>query len=282
MNTILVKKYSGDLVPFEIEKLENSLFKSGASPDLINKIVKEVIGCLFEGISTKEIYKRAYSILRKSSNALAGRYKLKKAILELGPSGYPFEAFIAHLFEYQGYKVESGITLNGKCITHEVDVRAENDTEIHFMECKYHSNPGYKSDVKIALYVHSRMNDLIANYQPKFPDKKFTGWIVDNTNFTSDAIRYAECNGLKIMAWNYPSKGSLKDRIEISGLYPISCLVSLTKAEKQVLLKKDIVLCKQLLDSQEALNFIDKRKHKKVQQECRELTLPMVSQASPN
>ena len=84
------------------------------------------------------------------------------------------------------------------------------------------------------------------------------------------------------MAWNYPSKGSLKDRIEISGLYPISCLVSLTKAEKQVLLKKDIVLCKQLLDSQEALNFIDKRKHKKVQQECRELTLPMVSQASPN
>ena len=279
MNTILVKKHSGDLVPFEIEKLENSLFKSGASPELIDKITNEVLDYLVEGISTKEIYKRAYGILRKSSNALAGRYKLKNAILELGPSGYPFEAFIAHLFEYQGYKVQSGVVLNGKCVTHEVDVRAENDDEIHFMECKYHSNPGYKSDVKIALYVHSRINDLIAYYQPKFPNKKFTGWIVDNTNFTSDAIQYAECSGLKIMAWNYPAKGSLKDRIEISGLYPISCLVSLTKAEKQVLLKEDIVLCRQLLDSNEALNLIDRRKHKKVQEECRELTLPMASLA---
>ncbi|KYG72869.1 ATP cone domain-containing protein [Roseivirga echinicomitans] len=279
MNTILVKKYSGELVPFEIEKLENSLFKSGASPELIEEITQEVLGCLVEGISTKEIYKRAYGILRKSSYALAGRYKLKKAILELGPSGYPFEAFIAHLFEYQGYKVQSGVVLDGKCVSHEVDVRAENDTEIHFMECKYHSNPGYKSDVKIALYVHSRVNDLIAHYQPKFPNKKFTGWIVDNTNFTSDAIRYAECSGLKIMAWSYPSKGSLKDRIEISGLYPISCLVSLTKAEKQVLLKKDIVLCQQLLDSDEALHLIDRRKHNKVLEECREITLPMASLA---
>ncbi|MGW8123245.1 ATP cone domain-containing protein [Roseivirga echinicomitans] len=279
MNTTLIKKYSGELVPFEVEKLEHSLFKSGASPELIAKITKEVRGCLFDGISTKEIYKRAYAILRKSSYALAGRYKLKKAIMELGPSGYPFEAFIAHLFQYQGYKVESGVKLEGKCVSHEVDVRAENDDEIHFMECKYHSNPGYKSDVKIALYVHSRVNDLIANYQPQFPNKKFKGWIVDNTNFTSDAIRFAECSGLKIMAWNYPDKGSLKDRIEISGLYPISCLITLTKAEKQSLLKEDIVLCQQLLDNEKALQLIDKRKHKKVLQECIELTLPLASQA---
>ena len=206
MNTILVKKYSGDLVPFEVEKLKNSLFKSGASPELIDQISKEVVSNLTEGTSTKTIYKKAFAILRKSSHALAGRYKLKKAILELGPSGYPFEAFIGHLFSYQGFKVDVGITLEGKCVSHEVDVRAENDEEIHFMECKYHSNQSYKSDVKIALYVHSRVNDLIANYQPKFPNKKFTGWIVDNTNFTSDAIQYAECSGLKIMGWNYPDK----------------------------------------------------------------------------
>ena len=275
MNTILVKKYSGELVPFEIDKLRNSLFKSGASPELINKITNEVAANLTEGTSTKTIYKKVFAILRKSSYALAGRYKLKKAIQELGPSGYPFEAFIGHLFSYQGYKVEVGVNLEGKCVSHEVDVRAENDDEVHFMECKYHNNPSYKSDVKIALYVHSRVNDLIANYQPQFPNKKFTGWLVDNTNFTTDAIRYAECSGLKIMAWNYPDKGSLKDRIEISGLYPISCLVSLTNAEKQILLKEDIVLCKQLLDNSEALGLIDQRKHTKVKKECQALIVPM-------
>ena len=46
---------------------------------------------LYPGITTKEIYRRAFSMLRKASAHLAAEYKLKKAFQELGPSGYPFE-----------------------------------------------------------------------------------------------------------------------------------------------------------------------------------------------
>ncbi|MFT6053229.1 MAG: hypothetical protein ACJAXB_000923 [Candidatus Endobugula sp.] len=274
MKDIMIKKYSGDLVPFDPSKLKGSLFRSGASRALISTILYEVDGCLYDGISTKEIYKKAFNLLKKASNTTASRYQLKKAIMELGPSGYPFESFIGHLFEYQGYKVETGVVLQGKCVTHEVDVRAENDAELHFMECKYHSKPNFKLDVKIALYVHSRFNDLAAHYQSQYPSKKLTGWLVVNTSLTSDAIQYAACSGMKTMSWASPEKGSLKERIEISGLYPISCLLSLSKTEKQVLLNEDIVLCRQLIDSPKAIEFIDQRKRKKVLKECEILSKP--------
>lgn len=274
MMEILVKKYSGDLVPFEPDKLKQSLFKAGANEQLINSILNEIEGCIFEGISTKEIYKKAFTQLKKASKITAGRYSLKKAIMELGPSGYPFESFIGHLFEFQGYEVETGVVLNGKCVTHEVDVKAENETELHFMECKYHGKPTFKLDVKVALYVHSRFNDLAANYQPKVPHKKLKGWLVVNTGFTTDAIQYANCSGMNMIAWAYPEKGSLKERIEISGLYPISCLLSLSKVEKQKLLNEDVVLCRQLINSPSAIELIDQRKRKMVLEECAALNVP--------
>ena len=36
-----------------------------------------------------------------------------------------------------------------------------------------------------------------------------------------------------MLGWDYPVKGSLKNLIDALGLYPITCLTSLTKKEKQ-------------------------------------------------
>ena len=91
--SIKVKKYSGESVDFERTKLIESLMKSGADSALANQIADEVEKRLFEGISTKKIYQIAYNRLKKRQRTSATRYKIKKAIMELGPSGFPFEQF---------------------------------------------------------------------------------------------------------------------------------------------------------------------------------------------
>lgn len=272
MNKTLIKKSSGELVPFSSEKLESSLFRSGASLELIKKITRTILLLPTETLTTKDVYKHAFVLLRKSSFQLAARYKLQKAILELGPSGYPFEEYVGHLFAFQGLETNIGVVMKGKRITHEVDVWAKNHQVQFIVECKHHSNQSYKSDIKVALYVHSRFNDIVSQLRKQqAPDLQYKCWIVTNTRFTADAISYASGENIELMAWNFPSKGSLRERIDISGLYPITCLCSLTKSEKQHLLDQKIVLCKELLDNPEHLSFIRSNKTRKVVDECRSL-----------
>jgi len=91
---IKITKYSGEKVKFSSDRLRKSLEKTGAEKETIDFIIKTVKNELYQGISTKEIYNRAYSLLKQEKSYLASKYKLKKAIYELGPTGYPFERFI--------------------------------------------------------------------------------------------------------------------------------------------------------------------------------------------
>ncbi|HET8803316.1 MAG TPA: ATP cone domain-containing protein, partial [Aequorivita sp.] len=108
ISNIEVVKHSGQKAKFSIEKLKNSLQKSGAEESLVNEISSQVRDELYQGISTKEIYNRAFALLKKKKNAYASKYKLKKAIYELGPTGFPFEKFIGALLFYSGYEVKTG------------------------------------------------------------------------------------------------------------------------------------------------------------------------------
>lgn len=245
---IIIRKRSGETVPFDVDKLRRSLERSGAGVSDIDAVVREVKNRLVEGMSTHKLYHLAYSILRKKSKNVAGKYRLKKAIFDLGPTGYPFEKFVAELLKYQGYKVEVGKIVKGHCVDHEVDVVAEKDNRKFMIECKFHTDPGRKSDVKVSLYIHSRFLDIEKQWsrQPDAGNRFHQGWIVTNTRFTEDAVDYGKCAGLHLISWDYPSQGSLKERIDISGLHPITVLGELTKKEKQDLLDMDIVLCRNL------------------------------------
>jgi len=266
-----VKKASGEVVEFDESKLKDSLFNSGASEELIDQITNTISAELSDTSTTRSIYKRAYQILRASSQKLAGKYKLKNAILELGPSGYPFEEFIGKLLNYQGYEVEIGIEVQGRCLTHEVDVFAHTDDQLIIGECKHHGNSGYKSDIKTPLYVHSRYNDIVNGLKSRGEKRETECWIITNTRFTTDSEDYANCYGIKLLAWDYPKKGSLRERVEVSGLYPVTCLFSLTKKEKQILVDNHVVLCQQLTENPSLLDPIDSRKHSRVLQECRDI-----------
>jgi ATP cone domain/AF1548-like, C-terminal/Restriction endonuclease len=265
MTSIKIIKANGEKVPFEKEKLIASLTKSGASKPLAQKITEEIEATLYQNITTKEIYKKAFKKLNFHSRAIASRYKLKKAIMELGPTGYPFEKFVGELLKYQGFKVKVGVIVQGHCVQHEVDVVAEKDNKHFMIECKFHSSFTTKCNVKIPLYIHSRFLDVqkkwikIVGHKHKFHQ----GWVVNNTRFSEDAIQYANCVNIRLLSWDYPKNGSLKELISLSGLYPITCLNTLKKSEKLELLKKDIVLCKHLCKNPNVLTEIGIHQNRK-------------------
>lgn len=241
---VFVLKKSGDYAEFSEKKVRESLRRAGADSKTIDEIVKFLEAELYEGISTKEIYNRAFQLLKKKNSYQASRYKLKKAIYELGPSGFPFEKFIAAILKNSGYEVEVGSILLGKCVSHEVDIVASQNGKTLLMECKFHGTEGKKSDVKVPLYIDSRFRD-IKNLHSSFTFEE--GWVATNTVFTEDAETYARCAGINLLSWNLPKGNSLKDRIDHAGLYPITVSTLLSTSEKQFLLSRDVVLCKELI-----------------------------------
>lgn len=243
-----IVKSSGERVKFSLDTLRNSLKHSGASNDLVEQIVNTVQEEVYEGISTREIYNRAYALLKKKKSVFASKYKLKKAIYQLGPTGFPFERFVRAILEYSGYSAITDTIMNGICVTHEIDVVAEKNGQTTIIECKFHGEEGRKCNVKVPLYIHSRYRDVKAHWDTKKGKTKTleNGWVVTNTRFTKDAIKYGSCAGLYLLSWDYPTNNGLKDRIDRLGLYPITVSTLLTNREKQFLLGRDIVLCRQL------------------------------------
>lgn len=243
---IFVTKASGEKALFSEQKLRGSLQRAGATPEQIDGIIKEMSGKMYDEIPTKKIYKLAFSLLKGSSRHIAAKYHLKQGLMELGPSGYPFEKYIAALMDQQGYSTIVGKVVNGKCVQHEIDVIALKDQHQLMIECKYHNQAGIFCDVKVPLYIQSRFKDVESEWIKAGDKLSFQGGVVTNTRFSTDAIRYGTCAGLKLLAWDYPLTGGLKDQIDAMGLYPITCLTTLTKTEKQWFLDKKIVLCSEL------------------------------------
>lgn len=257
---IEVIKHSGEKVSFDTEKLKSALIRSGARHQEIGHIVSEISKKLYNGISTRKIYQIAYSVLRKRSHNAAGRYRLKKAVLDLGPSGYPFEKFVGRLMAFKGYDVIVSKIIQGKCVTHEVDVIAKKDFEHLYIECKFHKDRG-KNDVKIPMYIKSRFDDIRNNLGQLKENKgvAIKGMLITNTRFTTDAQDFGKCSGLTLVGWDYPHHNNLRDWIDQSGFHPITSLSSLTKKMAQALLERDVILCSEIEQKQNVLKSLGLR-----------------------
>lgn len=275
---INVTKYSGETAPFDVEKLRQSIQRSGAKKNVIDAVVEKVQQSLYEGISTKEIYKTAFALLRKKERPAAARYNLKKALLQFGPTGFPFEFYIAELLKARGYETQTGQIVQGNCVQHEVDVIARKDEQHFMVECKFHSDQGRRCDVKIPLYIQSRFKDVEAAWLHKLGhgNKFHQGLVATNTRFTADAIQYGKCAGLQLLSWDYPHNQSLKHWIDETGAHPVTCLTTLTKKNKQTLLDQGIVLCRQLCEKPGLLDQLalsDSRKQKVMEEAERVCTI---------
>ncbi len=249
---IRVVKNSGQMEPFDAGKVERSLKNSGADDRLVDSVLTQINQEIFDGISTRQLYDRIYSLLRKGKQLVSDRYNLKSAIAELGPTGYPFEKFIARLLAHYGYQTQTNIIASGKCVTHEIDVAAVKGKERLMVECKFHVRPEGRSDVKVALYIKARFDDLVFGANRSNQNLKFhKAWLVTNTKLTYDAITYGECVGLKMLAWSYPKVDSLQNLIEEANLYPVTSLSLLSAEQKQKLLFADIVLCQDIMSKKD-------------------------------
>jgi len=274
MHDTRVIKADGTVEFFKVEKLRRSLRRAGASVDEINQIIGQINLTLHQDMQTQEIYRNAFALLRESRPPAAARYSLRRALFNLGPTGFPFEKFLARLFEAQGYNTRTGITLKGKCAEHEIDVAAYKENHSFIGEAKFHSRPGVKSDLQVAMYSYARFLDL---QKAKICHDDVCGinefWLITNTKFTSTAREYGTCVGLKMLSWDYPRNDNLHDRIQRAGIYPVTVLQNLNSAQAETLIARDIILCRDILKDETVLKqlHLSKRKYDELIREVRSL-----------
>lgn len=243
---IKVKKASGVIENFNAMKLLDSLVRSGASREQAEEVLQQVVSRVKPYTSTKKIFRLAHKYLRQFNRSTVFRYSLKNALMRLGPTGYPFERYIGELLRQYGYRVRVGLIMDGKCVRHEVDVYAERDREAAFVECKFRNSSESAPDVKVAMYFHARFQDLRASIGPRTDKKKFMGWLVTNTRFTSDALQYGSCSGLILKSWGYPENEGLEKMIEEKKMYPVTVMSGFSSAQLRKLMEHRIILMKDL------------------------------------
>ena len=238
-----LRKSTGELEPFREQKLRRSLSRSGAPAEEIREIVDTVRDKLRDGMKTTEVYRIAHRLLRQQRRDTAARYSLQRAIQQLGPDGFPFEEFIGELWRHEGFRVETGLRLEGRLVRHEIDVygeRGPRDRDRRLAECKFKVQSDGKIDIKIALYIHARAADLKVNGFGQF-------WLITNGRFTRDALTYGTGVGLSMLSWNHPKGDGLRERIDVAGLHPVTALSTLHRKEQLALLRKGVVLGASLL-----------------------------------
>ena len=270
-----VKKYSGELVPFDEEKFRHSLSKSGASKEAVDDIVSSLAMVIYDGIHTKELYRLAHGQLKQRSGSFAARYSLKRALMDLGPSGYHFEKWVAKMFEYLGYRTLTSQHLEGRAVSHEIDVMVWKEQAIGIMECKFRNAKDAKISVTTPMYYLSRLKDLEGLSFSHFGQAASvnTGWLVTNAYFTTDSIRFAEHYGVNILSWDFPEGKNIKNQVDDGGLYPLTCLTTLSSKEKNTLLDGGCILVREILEDENVLKRLGLAdgKIRKVWQEAEDL-----------
>ncbi len=273
--SVVIKKADGTTEQFRSNKLRKSLRRAGASDSEIQHIVSHIESIIHDNITTQEIYSHAFELLRASEDVpIQARYSLRRGLFNLGPTGFPFEQFLGKLFQAEGYTTEIGTFIQGKCAEHEIDIAAYRDDHSFVAEAKFHSRPGIKSDLQVVMYSYARFLDLQTQ---KICHKDICGItemrVITNTKFTTTAENYAACTGLPLLSWDYPKNHNLHDLIQAAGIYPITVLQSLSGAQKQVLIERGAILCRDLIARPTLLRHIHipTRKHEQVLAEANAL-----------
>lgn len=234
-------KASGEREDFRKGHIEKSVVRAGGSRELAKSVADGVGRKVRKGMETGKILDLVLKGLRGHPD-VAMRYDLKRAIMNLGPSGFPFEEFVSQVLRNYGYKTITGEQFRGKAVLQEVDIVAKGKGVVAMIEAKYHNSPGIYTDTKVAMYTYARFLDVKSNAKNKFSE----AWLVTNTKCTSQAVKYAEGVGIKVIGWRYPKKGNLRELVEAKGLYPITIFRGISEKVKHQLFKANIVLAKDL------------------------------------
>jgi Holliday junction resolvase-like predicted endonuclease len=242
-----IVKASGEEEEFSEGTIKESSMRAGLPEGLAEEVARKAAGKARSGMTSEDVYRNVVEEIGRKDQGAAFRYSLKKAIMSLGPTGYPFEKYVAEILNAHGYQTSTSQHLPGRCVDHEIDVLVERQGEVELVECKYHNRRGTRSDVKVPLYVQARFLDVREGWEKGRQSGSLVGaWLVTNTKLTSQAIKYGECVGMSLTAWRYPKGAGLERMIEEKRLYPVTILPSLNKSLWQQLSRVGVLLAKDL------------------------------------
>ena len=243
MAELFVVKESGETEPLNIDKIRDALLRAGAGRSLADEVIDEISPGFRQNMGTREIYRMAFDTLHALKPGAAARFGLKGALFRLGPDGHAFETFVSALLKGRGYETKPRQTLQGKCVSHEIDVVATRQQSKNWnaasciIECKFHNAPSMRCHIQSALYSWARFLDV----HERNPNIK-EGWLATNTKFTTEAIQYSDCVGLRLLGWSFPYNESIQVRIEENKLYPLTVMHDLDRRTFELLHNAGIIL----------------------------------------
>ncbi|MCX6790999.1 MAG: hypothetical protein NTV62_02270 [Candidatus Gribaldobacteria bacterium] len=239
---------SGEQEPFSIKKVISSAQRAGASGKLANKIAQAIARNVYSGISTKEIFKQVKAILDNDAPPVALKFSLKEAMHFLGPTGFPFEQYVAEIFKHWGFKVKTNQLVSGHCCSgYEIDLVVEKESTLKLVECKFRQATQGIVQIEVALANYARFLDIKNRFdyqKDKLNKRELKSLLVTNTRFSSRAIQYCECSGVELLGWKYPKGKGLEYYIDNENLYPITILPSFQKEWGDVFSQQGLMMVK--------------------------------------
>ncbi|GIW66938.1 MAG: hypothetical protein KatS3mg095_0836 [Candidatus Parcubacteria bacterium] len=236
----IIKKF-GEEETFDEEKFCNNLIKIGIDNKTAFNLCHKIYNKLPNIVKSTDVFKLTLQELKRINHYYALKYNLKKAIFDLGPTGYPFEQYFSKILAEYGYETIINEFIDGKCLKYEIDIVAIKNEQRYIIECKFHHSFEIPSDLKNILYVYGRWLDIKERYSYLIP------WLATNTKISNEAIEFAECRNIKLTAWHYPKDESLEKLIEGKNLYPVTIILNANKFIVKKLIENHYVLTNDLL-----------------------------------
>ena len=243
-----IVKTDGTREEFSPSKLCLSLRKAGARREIADSICKIVAPKINPSDSTSIIFREALNHLVSHDLDVAARYSLRRGLEELGPAGFIFEQYLETILQSFGFATKRDVMIRGACISHEIDVIAGIGSKRFLVEAKYHNDSSIKTHVDVIMYADARLMDIV-KAESKEAQTKYENamWVITNTKFTDQSIKYAQCRGIRLTGWNHPRGASLEDVISQKRLFPVTVLPSLPKLALPEMAKRNIILAQDLL-----------------------------------
>ena len=145
-----------------------------------------------------------------------------------------------------GYQVQTNVYLKGEGVDHEIDVYAEKGNVIFISEAKYKNDFKLKTHIDHVMYADARLQDIRRRAKKEGDPREYYMWVITNTKFTDNAIRYASYRDIQLLGWNYPPFINLMKLVSEKKLYPVTILPSITRSILKKLAHKELILVKYL------------------------------------
>jgi CRISPR/Cas system-associated exonuclease Cas4 (RecB family) len=247
MRKIFVINSRGEREPFSFKKVYQSARKVGASKRTAKDIAEKISFSIKEGESTQKIAELVNKMLSQEIPQAALKFRLKNAMKKMGPTGFPFEKYVAEIFSREGYKVKLNQYIQGACLKYEIDFTAQKEGVFYIAECKFRNLPNTLVHANDILVTHARFLDIKRGSFLKGENRKMKALLATNTKFTSRTVKYSKCYNIELLGWKCPKGRGLESLIDNRKLYPITILPSLDRKLEEVFASKKMMLAEDVL-----------------------------------